>query len=170
MIRGKETNMFDLTTAGLSKEENLASMVRVVTGQSEYEPDPLALVSNTTALMASYLEDINWIGFYLMRNGELVLGPFQGKPACTRIKVGEGVCGTSVKERKTMLVADVDEFPGHIACDSASRSELVIPVIYNNEVIGVMDCDSPSLNRFSEEEAHAFEEITEAIASFLARI
>lgn len=149
---------------GLSKAQKLVHMVRLVKKQSESESDPLALLSNATAIMNVYLEDINWVGFYLMRQGELVLGPFQGKPACTRIKVGQGVCGTSVSKRQTMIVEDVDAFPGHIACDSASRSEVVVPVIYKDEVIAVIDCDSPLLNRFSKMEGQALEEVADFLA------
>lgn len=162
--------MIDITQTGLNGTEKLASMVRVIKGQPDHETDPLALISNATAIMAAYLPDINWIGFYILREDELVLGPFQGKPACSRIKVGEGVCGTSIKDGKTMLVADVDEFAGHIACDSASRSELVVPIFYNGQAIAVLDCDSPSLDRFSEAEARAFEEIAEVLAKYVAAV
>lgn len=162
--------MIDITQTGLSQSEKLASMVRVVKGQSQHESDALALVSNATAIMAAYLDDINWIGFYILRAGELVLGPFQGKPACSRIKVGEGVCGTCVQDAKTMLVSDVDEFPGHIACDSASRSELVVPIFWDGRVIAVLDCDSPSLDRFSQAEARAFEEIAAAFSEHIATL
>ena len=160
--------MIEITQTGLDKTEKLASMVRVIQGQPQHESNALALIANSTAIMAAYLDDINWIGFYILRNNELVLGPFQGKPACSRIKVGEGVCGTSVKDEKTMLVKDVDEFQGHIACDSASRSEVVVPIVHNGQVIAVLDCDSPSLDRFSRAEAHAFEEIAKVLAEYIA--
>jgi GAF domain-containing protein len=149
---------------GLSKAQKLVNMVRLIKKQSESESDPLALLCNATGIMNQYLEDINWVGFYLMRNGELVLGPFQGKAACTRIKVGQGVCGTSVSKRQTIIVEDVDAFPGHIPCDSASRSEVVVPVIYKDDVIAVIDCDSPLLNRFSKMEGQALEEVAEFLA------
>lgn len=155
---------------GLSKAQMLVNMVRLIKKQSESESEPLALLSNATAIMNVYLEDINWVGFYLMRKGELILGPFQGKAACTRIKVGEGVCGTSVSKRQTMIVEDVDAFPGHIACDSASRSEVVVPVIYEDKVIAVIDCDSPLLNRFSKMEGQALEEVADFLAETVHKL
>ena len=123
----------------------------------EGERDPIANAANVAALIFHTLPDLNWAGFYWMKGGELVLGPFQGKPACVRIAVGRGVCGTAVKERRTIVVPDVDQFPGHIACDSASRSEVVVPVIREGEVLGVLDIDSPVLSRFDEEHARALE-------------
>lgn len=123
-------------------------------------------LSNASALLNEYLDGINWVGFYLMRDGELRLGPFQGKSACVRIKVGRGVCGTAVSENKTQLVDDVHEFPGHIACDSASNSEIVVPIRVAGEVVGVLDIDSPLFSRFTledktnlEESAHIIEKI-----------
>ena len=104
-----------------------------------------------------FLDNINWVGFYLMKEGELVLGPFQGLPACFRIPVGRGVCGTAVADKQTMVVEDVHAFPGHIACDAASNSEIVIPLIKNDEVIGVLDIDSPIKARFSEEDRKGLE-------------
>ncbi|CAH1653891.1 free methionine-(R)-sulfoxide reductase [Hyphomicrobiales bacterium] len=112
------------------------------------ETDAIANAANTSALLFHLLPDLNWAGFYLMRDGELVLGPFQGKPACVRIPVGRGVCGTAVERRQPVLVADVHAFPGHIACDAASRSELVVPLIKDGAVIGVIDLDSPHEGHF----------------------
>lgn len=120
-------------------------------------------LSNASALLNEYLNDINWVGFYLMQDGELVLGPFQGKSACVRIKVGRGVCGTAVSEDKTQLVPDVHKFPGHIACDSASNSEIVVPVHHNGEVVGVLDIDSPLFDRFTEEDRVNLEESVKII-------
>ncbi len=111
----------------------------------EGERDPIANAANLAALIYHTLPDLNWAGFYLMKDGELVLGPFQGKPACVRIAVGKGVCGTAAARRESVLVPDVDAFPGHIACDSASRSELVVPLVKNGTLLGVLDLDSPSL-------------------------
>ena len=162
--------MIKVDTYGLTEQEQLDSMVRVIIAQSDAESDALAVICNAAALMDSFLGDINWVGFYLMRQGELVLGPFQGKPACSRIKVGEGVCGTCVQTDQTMIVADVNEFPGHIACDSASRSELVVPVRLDGKVIAVIDCDSPSLDRFTQAEARAFEAIADHLAPSVAAI
>ena len=120
-------------------------------------------LSNASALLNEYLDDINRVGFYLMQEGDLVLGPFQGKSACVRIKVGRGVCGTAVSEDKTQLVPDVHKFPGHIACDSASNSEIVVPVHHNGEVVAVLDIDSPSFNRFSEDDKANLEESVKII-------
>ena len=114
----------------------------------EGETDGLASLANASALLAQALDRINWCGFYLLRGGELVLGPFQGKPACVRIPVGKGVCGTAAARKETVLVPDVNVFPGHIACDAASRSEIVVPIIENGELRGVLDIDSPDLARF----------------------
>lgn len=162
--------MIETKVGGLSPSEMLDSMVRVIRAQAESEQEPLAQAANATAIMNAYLPDINWIGFYIMRQGELVLGPFQGNAACSRIKVGEGVCGTSVREQKTLLVPDVDAFPGHIVCDSASRSEVVVPVMHEGKVIAVIDCDSPSLRRFTEKEADALEQVARILAPALARL
>ncbi len=116
----------------------------------ESEPDLIANLSNISALLNMELGDLNWVGFYLMKDGELVLGPFQGKPACVRIPVGRGVCGTAVAENTVQRIEDVHQFEGHIACDAASNSELVIPFSVNGEIAGVLDIDSPSIGRFSE--------------------
>ena len=110
----------------------------------------ITTLSNSSALLNMYLEDINWVGFYLLRNNKLILGPFQGKVACTNIKIGRGVCGTCIQEEKTILVPNVHEFKGHIACDSASNSEICIPIYANNKIYGLLDIDSPILNRFND--------------------
>ena len=110
-----------------------------------------------SAFLFMTVPDLNWAGFYFMQGGELVVGPFQGKPACVRIAVGEGVCGTAVAERRTILVEDVHAFPGHIACDAGSESELVVPLVKNGEIIGVLDLDSPSLARFDAEDQAGME-------------
>ena len=112
------------------------------------ESDMIANMANLSALLFNEMPDLNWSGFYILRQGELVLGPFQGKPACVRIAVGKGVCGTTVATGEIQLVKDVHEFPGHIACDAASNSEIVLPVRYRGEIIAVLDIDSPSLARF----------------------
>ena len=117
----------------------------------------ITVLSNAAALIWDSLEDINWAGFYLMRNGRLELGPFQGKPACTVIETGKGVCGTAVAEDATQLVKNVHEFPGHIACDSASNSEIVIPMHAGGSIYGVLDIDSPLLCRFTEEDRDGLE-------------
>lgn len=129
----------------------------------EGEEIPIAILSNASALLNECLEQINWVGFYLMKKGELLLGPFQGKVACMHIAVGRGVCGTAVSENKTQLVKDVHAFPGHIACDSASRSEIVIPIRKGNEIMGVLDIDSPILSRFDEIDAMYLEKCVNVI-------
>jgi len=123
------------------------------------ERDANANAANIAALVFHSLPDLNWAGFYWRRKDELVLGPFQGKPACVRIAVGKGVCGTAARDKRTVVVPDVDKFPGHIACDSASRSEIVVPVMRTIEVLGVLDVDSPSLARFDADDAIGLEEL-----------
>ena len=121
------------------------------------EPDALANLSNASALLAEALERINWCGFYLLRGEELVLGPFQGRPACVRIPIGKGVCGTAAARRETLVVPDVEKFPGHIACDAASRSEIVVPLLDGGTLRGVLDVDSPELARFREADREGLE-------------
>ncbi len=123
----------------------------------------ITILSNTSAALMQMMPDLNWAGYYLMHEGHLILGPFQGKVACEVIEVGKGVCGSSVAEKKTMLVRNVHEFPGHIACDSASNSEIVVPIIINDEVWGVLDIDSPLLERFDEIDQQNLEEIVRII-------
>ena len=127
------------------------------------DPGFVPLLSNTSALIYDSLPDLNWAGFYLMKDGRLVLGPFQGKVACIHIPVGKGVCGTAVATNSTQLVPDVHQFPGHIACDSASNSEIVIPIHRGDEVIGVLDIDSPLYSRFSEEDRLGLEGLVSLI-------
>jgi len=126
------------------------------------ERDFTANAANLAALIFHTLPDLNWAGFYWMKGGELVLGPFQGKPACVRIAIGKGVCGTAARDRKSIVVPDVDAFPGHIACDSASRSEVVVPVVAGGKVIGVLDLDSPLKGRFGDADARGLEALVEA--------
>src|SRR5882724_9048868 len=137
---------------------NLASQLRSLL---EGERDFIANAANFSALLYHSLPDVNWVGFYLQKNGALVLGPFQGHVACVRIAVGKGVCGTAAERRQTVLVDNVHDFPGHIACDSASNSEIVVPLIVNDELIGVLDLDSPSLARFDDEDARGLNELAE---------
>ena len=126
------------------------------------EPDALANSSNFVALLFNALDDINWLGIYVLRGDELVLGPFQGKPACVRIPVGNGVCGAAAATRQTQRVPDVHAFPGHIVCDADSRSEIVVPLIVDDRLIGVLDIDSPSLDRFSEADQEGIESLCHA--------
>lgn len=129
------------------------------------EPNFIANLSNASALLWQGLKNINWAGFYLMddEKGELVLGPFQGLPACVRIPLGRGVCGTAAKEQCTVIVPDVHAFPGHIACDAASRSEIVVPLMKDGKCIGVLDIDSPVTDRFNEQDQEALEQLVSAI-------
>ncbi len=126
------------------------------------ESDALANASNFVALLNTAMDDINWLGIYVLRGDELVLGPFQGLPACVRIPVGNGVCGTAAEKRETLRVADVHEFPGHIACDAASRSELVVALLIDGRLAGVLDIDSPSVGRFSAEDQTGIEDLCAA--------
>ena len=130
-------------------------------------PHEVANLANASALLWQSLPDINWAGFYKMENGILVLGPFQGKPACIEIKVGRGVCGTAVAEDKTQLVYNVHEFPGHIACDSASNSEIVVPIHVGGKIWGVLDIDSPNVGRFTEEDRAGMEALVKVLEKVL---
>jgi GAF domain-containing protein len=132
------------------------------------EPDALANAANFVALLYNALEDVNWLGIYVLRGDELVLGPFQGQPACVHIDVGSGVCGTAAATLKTQRVPDVHEFPGHIVCDSASRSEIVVPLIVDGSLVGVLDIDSPSLDRFSAEDQAGIERLCATYCGLLS--
>lgn len=134
------------------------------------EKDDLAMLANVAAAINMNYEQINWAGFYLYKNDELVLGPFQGKVACTHIPMGKGVCGTSAKSRKTIIVEDVHKFEGHIACDSASNSEIVVPIIYEDILIGVIDIDSFIFNRFNQEDQEVLEEVANILAKRLKKM
>lgn len=127
------------------------------------EPCYVAALSNISALLFQSMEEINWAGFYLMDQGSLLVGPFQGKPACIRIEIGRGVCGTAAAEGKTQRVADVHAFPGHIACDGASRSEIVLPVFHEGRIVGVLDIDSPLYGRFTPEDEEGLEKLVQLI-------
>src|SRR6267142_1496315 len=149
-----------------NKDADYASLADELNGLLAGEQDLVANAANTAALLFDALPDINWAGFYFLRareglESELVLGPFQGKPACVRIPMGKGVCGTAARERETLLVDNVQDFPGHIACDSASNSEVVVPLIKNDRLLGVLDLDSPSLARFDDDDARGLNELAE---------
>lgn len=137
-------------TANKIKVTDYTTVLKQLSALLEDETDQIASLANASALLGQFLHDINWVGFYIWRHDELVLGPFQGLPACVRIPYGKGVCGSAVKELKTQRIADVKEFPGHIVCDAASKSEIVIPIIVNGHIFGVLDIDSPMINRFDE--------------------
>ena len=152
----------DLLIAKGTKEEQYHSVIPQIKALMEGEPDLVANLANITAALKEQFGWL-WVGFYLVKNDELVLGPFQGPVACTRIKKGRGVCGASWQREETVIVPDVEKFPGHIACSSLSRSEIVIPVIRNNKVIGVLDVDSEELNMYDETDQRFLEEIVAAI-------
>lgn len=148
-----------------SKKELYGLMAKQMEILVEPELPLVTNLSNASALLSESLEFINWAGFYLLKEDTLFLGPFQGKAACTKILLGKGVCGVTAKQAKTQLVADVHEFPGHIACDSASNSEIVIPILVNNQVRGVLDIDSPIKARFDEQDKKGLEEIVRVLES-----
>lgn len=135
---------------------------------AEDEPNYIPVLSNASAILYDAMDDLNWAGFYLMNKGSLLLGPFQGKVACIRIALGKGVCGTAAENDETLVVPNVHEFPGHIACDSASNSEIVVPIHKDGEVVGVLDIDSPNLNRFSEEDKLGLQKFVKALEEVIS--
>ncbi|RLV60033.1 GAF domain-containing protein [Parashewanella curva] len=149
------------------KSEFYDTLNRQVLALFEGETNQVAAMANFSALLNEHLETINWVGFYLIENEQLVLGPFQGKVACVRIPLGRGVCGTAAAENVTQRIADVHQFEGHIACDSASNSEIVIPFRNGNEVVGVLDIDSPIFSRFDEEDQKGLELLLKSLESCL---
>ena len=156
-------------TKGTDTEKNYTYMLKTIEMTLADEQDVIANLSNLSAMINSYVSDLNWCGFYLLKdNGDLVLGPFQGAPACVRIPAGKGVCQHGVSTREIILVDDVEAFPGHIACDSATRSELVCPIFKNGEVYGVLDLDSPLPARFTELEKTYMQQVCDLITSFLS--
>ena len=142
-------------------------LCKLLEGLTQDVPHKIANLANASALLWQELPNLNWAGFYLLEGDTLILGPFQGKPACIEIPVGKGVCGTAVQENKTLVVPDVHQFPGHIACDCASNSEIVVPIYKNGEIIGVLDIDSPLFDRFSEEERVGLEAFVKALEKAL---
>ena len=158
--------MFDFSpSTHADKAELYADLLSAAQAITSGEPDIIANMANVSALIWQYLPDLNWAGFYRMVEGELVLGPFQGKPACIRITVGKGVCGAAAMTGETQLVEDVHSFPGHIACDAASASEIVVPVIVAGKVTAVLDLDSPSISRFDAADQRGLEALIAAIAA-----
>lgn len=151
--------MISETSKATAKTELYRELASQLHALFEGERDFLANMANFSSLLYHSLPDLNWAGFYLMRKNELVLGPFQGQPACVRIAVGSGVCGTSARLRETLVVGNVHEFPGHIACDSASNSEIVLPLIKEEKLLGVLDLDSPLLERFDDEDARGLNDL-----------
>lgn len=142
-------------------------LCKLLGGLTRDVPHPIANLANASALLWQELPNLNWAGFYLLEGATLILGPFQGKPACIEIPVGKGVCGTAVKESKTLVVPDVHQFPGHIACDCASNSEIVVPICKNGKIIGVLDIDSPQFDRFSEEDRLGLEAFVKTLEKAL---
>src|SRR5688572_6927990 len=151
---------FQLTKSEInSKPEIYSHVAEQLRSLLEGERDFIANAANVSSLLYHSLPDLNWAGFYLQKDDELVLGPFQGKPACVRIAMGKGVCGTAAEQRQTILVDNVHEFPGHIACDSESNSEIVVPLIKDHRLVGVLDLDSPLFARFDDEDADGLNDL-----------
>ncbi|MGV3480055.1 MAG: GAF domain-containing protein [Sphingobium sp.] len=160
---------FDIDRGGAKAElyRDLLSAIDAITAD---EPDPIANMANAAAVIWEYLPDLNWAGFYRLIGDTLVLGPFQGKAACIRIAIGAGVCGTAAATRETQLVADVHAFPGHIACDAASASELVVPIVRDGGLLGVLDLDSPLPGRFDDADAAGCEALAALLAARISSI
>lgn len=159
--------MYAFDIAAGSRTELYRDLAAALDALTADEPDAVANMANAAALVWQYLPDLNWAGFYRMVDGELVLGPFQGKPACIRIPLGKGVCGTAAAERRTMRIDDVHAFPGHIACDAASASELVVPIVAGDRLIGVLDLDSPRPGRFDADDEAGCEALMAVLAARL---
>ena len=151
------------------KETNYNLLGKQLASLIEDETNLIAILSNTSALLNDNLDQINWVGFYLIENNELILGPFQGHPACVHISIGKGVCGTAVANNQTQLVDDVNTFPGHIAYDANSKSEIVVPIHVDNEIIGVLDIDAPITQRFSKGDQQGLEEIVSILEHQLSK-
>ena len=156
--------MYQFDIAAGSKADLYRDLLSALDGLTANEPDAIANMANAAALLWEYLPDLNWAGFYRNVGGELVLGPFQGKAACIRIPFGSGVCGTAARTRETQLVEDVNACPCHIACDAASASEIVVPIIVDGELLGVLDLDSPNRGRFDTEDQAGFEALVALLA------
>ena len=152
-----------------SKEEVYKEIIPQISSLLEGEADPTANLANVVAaLKMAFPSKVSWVGFYILKEGELVLGPFQGRPACVRIQVGKGVCGTAVAQGRSIIVPNVEEFPGHIYCDPDSRSEIVVPIFNQGKVRGVLDLDSPQLGSFDETDKKYLEVIVEKVAIFVS--
>lgn len=160
--------MFQVQQYSDDRIKSYDQLLKQIEALIDGEPDATANLANASALLNQFLKDINWVGFYLWKENELVLGPFQGLPACIRIPFGKGVCGTAIKEKKTQLVSNVDEFPGHIACDGASKSEIVIPIFIKGEIYGVLDIDSPIYNRFDDVDQEYLEKLVDILSDHLS--
>ncbi len=168
MLSGWEVAfMFKLEKFQGKKEENYELVIKQLEALLAGESNQVANLANAAALLNQFFEEVNWVGFYLNDGNELVLGPFQGLPACVRIPFGKGVCGTAAEKRETVRVEDVHLFPGHIACDAASESEIVVPIIKDGQLLGVLDIDSPRKNRFDEVDQLYLEKFVQALVRFL---
>lgn len=159
--------MFNVEMYQGKKEKKYELVQKQLSALIEDETNRIANLSNAAALLNQFLDEINWVGFYLYEEGQLILGPFQGLPACVRIPMGKGVCGTSAATEKTLRIEDVHQFPGHIACDAASRSEIVIPLMKDGKLIGVLDIDSPVTDRFDEIDQQGLEKFAEILSRHL---
>ncbi|MBW8351964.1 GAF domain-containing protein [Bacillus sp. IITD106] len=159
--------MFEVKNYSGDRVKNYELVTKQLVALLEGESNQIANLSNASALLNQFLDRINWVGFYLIEDNELVLGPFQGLPACVRIPLGKGVCGTAAANQETVVVADVHSFPGHIACDAASQSEIVIPLIKDGTLLGVLDIDSPEKNRFDELDQEYLEKFVETLLKFI---
>jgi L-methionine (R)-S-oxide reductase len=159
--------MHDFKIAAADTDTMYRDLAAALEGLVSGEPDPIANMANASALIFETLPDVNWVGFYRNLGGELVVGPFQGRPACIRIAFGEGVCGTAAASRQVQRVDDVHAFPGHIACDSASNSEIVVPLIRDGELLGVLDIDSPKHGRFTAEDEAGVVKLGEILSRVL---
>ncbi|WP_310831267.1 GAF domain-containing protein [Paenibacillus pedocola] len=159
--------MFQAMPYDGTRSERFEAVLTQLAALMEGEPNAIANLANASALLKFSLPDTNWTGFYLFDGKELVLGPFQGLPACIRIPLGRGVCGTAAEERRTLVVDDVHAFPGHIACDAASNSEIVVPLLKEGRLLGVLDIDSPLKHRFDDEERRFLERFAEMVAEVL---
>lgn len=155
--------MFTKTTYSEDLTANYTMLSKQLDALLTGETNAIANLSNASAILNQFFDQINWVGFYLIEDGELVLGPFQGLPACVRIPVGKGVCGTAAMNKETVIVPDVHEFPGHIACDAASQSEIVVPIVKDGSLLGVLDIDSPIKERFSEQDAKGLEQFIQVL-------
>lgn len=159
--------MFNVEMYQGKKEKNYELVQKQLLALIEDETNRIANLSNAAALLNQFLDEINWVGFYLYEEDQLILGPFQGLPACVRIPMGKGVCGTSAATEKTLRIEDVHQFPGHIACDAASRSEIVIPLMKDGKLLGVLDIDSPVTDRFDEMDQQGLEKFAEILSNHL---
>ncbi len=163
----EEFFMFQVKKYSGSREKDYDLLIKQLKALLDGETNAIANLSNASALLNQFLTEVNWVGFYLAEENGLVLGPFQGLPACVRIPYGKGVCGTAAQNRQIELVADVHQFPGHIACDAASQSEIVVPILKDGELVGVLDIDSPIKSRFDEVDQQYLEKFVAELVNHL---